>query len=64
MNKAIMKNQADSAVTPETNNAINNENQFSNSRLTVAAIFAFLPFFGIIGVHNFILKQYKKALLI
>ena len=62
MNKAIMKNQADSAVTPETGNAINNENQFSNSRLTVAAIFAFLPFFGIIGVHNFILKQYKKGI--
>lgn len=62
MNKAIMKNQADSAVTPETGNAINNENQFSNSRFTVAAIFAFLPFFGIIGVHNFILRQYKKGI--
>ena len=64
MNKAIMKNQADSAATPETcnaKNAINNGNQFSDSRLTVAAIFAFLPYFGIIGVHDFILKQYKKG---
>lgn len=62
MNKAIMKNQADSAATPETGNAINNGNQFSDSRLTAAAIFAFLPQFGIIGVHNFILKQYKKGI--
>lgn len=64
MNEVIMKNQADSAVTPEAGNAknaIKNGNQFSNSRLTVAAIFAFLPYFGIIGVHDFILKQYKKG---
>lgn len=65
MNDVIMKNQANSAVTPETGNAknaINNGNQFSDSRLTVAAIFAFLPYFGIFGVHNFILRQYKKGI--
>lgn len=40
----------------------NDLSQFSDTRLTVAAIFAFLPNFGIIGVHNFILRQYGKCL--
>ena len=65
MDKILMENQADGAVTPETSNtkiAINNKNQFSDSRLITAAIFAFLPPFGTIGVHNFILKQYKKGI--
>lgn len=39
----------------------NSNNQFSNSRLTTAAVFAFLPFSGIFGIHNFILKQYGKG---
>ena len=42
--------------------ANNKVNQFSDSRLTAAAIFAFLPYFGMIGVHNFILKQYGKGI--
>ena len=63
MNGTIIENQANSAVTSEMKNAINNKaNQFSDSRLTTAAVFAFLPYFGIIGVHNFILKQYKKGI--
>lgn len=43
-------------------NVDNNTNHFSNTRLTVAAVFAFLPSFGIFGIHDFILKQYKKGL--
>ncbi len=35
--------------------------QFSKTRLTTAAVFAFLPFFGVYGIHDFILKQYKKG---
>ena len=53
----------DSAAS-ETNNTISvnsDKNQFSGSRLTAAAIFAFLPIFDIFGVHNFILKQYGKG---
>lgn len=49
----------------EANGAIDTANseisQFSDSRLAVAAIFAFLPS-GIIGIHNFILKQHRKGL--
>ncbi len=60
-----MENQADRVVVSETGNtknAINDKKQFSDSRLTVAAIFAFLPSFGIFGIHSFILKQYKKGI--
>lgn len=52
------------SATSETNSMISvtsDKNQFSDSRLTAAAIFAFLPNFGIFGVHNFILKQYGKG---
>ena len=44
------------------NKKTNDLGQFSDTRLTVAVIFAFLPNFGIIGVHNFILKQYARGL--
>ncbi len=50
----------------KTNLSTNEEEhpgQFSESRLTAAAIFAFLPGSGVIGVHNFILKQYGKGAL-
>ncbi|MDO5475378.1 MAG: NINE protein, partial [Candidatus Saccharibacteria bacterium] len=61
-----MENQADNSVTPKTNNTMSTADhktsQFSDSRITAAAIFAFLPNFGIIGVHNFILKQYKRGI--
>ncbi|MBR3052049.1 hypothetical protein IKG60_00305 [Candidatus Saccharibacteria bacterium] len=61
-----MENQADNSVAPKTNNTMSTADhkisQFSDSRITAAAIFAFLPNFGIIGVHNFILKQYKRSI--
>lgn len=53
------------SATFETNNIANvtsDKNCFSDSRLTTAAIFAFLPYFGIFGIHNFILKQYGKGI--
>ncbi|MBR3132236.1 hypothetical protein IKG33_02410 [Candidatus Saccharibacteria bacterium] len=36
--------------------------QFGDSRLKTAAVFAFIPCFGILGIHNFILKQYKEGI--
>ena len=60
-----MEKQTTNTMTTKTNNTINTTNhkisQFSDSRLTTAAVFAFLPSFGIFGVHNFILKQYGKG---
>ena len=41
----------------------NYDSCINNSELTKAAICAFFPYFGIIGIHNFILKQYKRGLL-
>lgn len=54
---------SDSATfgTKNIANVTSGKNCFSDSRLTTAAIFAFLPF-GIFGIHNFILKQYGKGI--
>ena len=37
--------------------------KFTDSRLTTASILAFFPVTGVLGIHNFILKQYVKGLL-
>lgn len=37
--------------------------KFTDSRLTTASILAFFPATGVLGVHNFALKQYVKGLL-
>lgn len=61
-----MENRTGNPMAAKTSKMIgatdNKINQFSDSRLTAAAIFAFLPNFGIFGIHNFILKQYKKGI--
>lgn len=58
-----MENQTDEPPITEANEIIatSSENHFNNSRLTAAAVLAFVPFSGSLGVHDFILKRYKKG---
>lgn len=37
--------------------------QFSDLVLIMAAVFAFLPYFSVFGIHNFILKQYERGIV-
>lgn len=57
--------KSDSAMTEANKESIATNNEIGgldDSVLIVATIFCFLPSFGTLGVHNFILKQYKKAI--
>lgn len=40
-----------------------NIQHFSNSRLEGAAILAFVPFFSVFGVHDFVLRRYWKGII-
>lgn len=54
-------------VVPEQGGAVNADNnsvsRFSHKRIGLALIFAFLPSFGALGIHNFILGQYKRGIV-
>lgn len=60
------ESRVNNSVTSETGSMVSVTNdraeRFSNSRLTTAAILAFIPNFGILGVHDFILRQYKRGI--
>lgn len=61
-NQSNANNSMPVQVDRTKNTSDDKASQFSKPRLTTAAIFAFLPHFGTIGVHNFILKQYGSGI--
>ncbi len=51
-------------MTMQKNNVkVNNARQLDDSKLSLAACLAFVPLTGTVGVHNFILGQYKRGII-